>query len=111
MSERQQAVLRLQPHMIPALRGAFSTALQQVEAVLVQLGRAGYLPKPWLGDEVSTEVAAHYSARAMEGPESSFQSLQQYRAELTRIHDTLARMEDHYRRTEGDNAATWGREA
>ncbi len=111
MSERRQAVLRLEPHMIPALRGAFSTAVEQVEAALVQLGRAGYLPKPWLGDEVSTEVAAHYATRAMDGPGSSYQSLEQYRAELARIHDTLQQMEDHYRRTEGDNAATWGRRA
>jgi uncharacterized protein YukE len=47
----------------------------------------------------------------MDGPGSSYQSLEQYRAELARIHDTLQQMEDHYRRTEGDNAATWGRRA
>jgi hypothetical protein len=111
VSERQQGVLRLQPHMIPALRGAFSTAVNQVEAALVQLSRGGYLPTPWMGDEVSTEVAAHYTQRAMDAPDSSYQSLQQYRAELTRIHDTLQQMEDHYRRTEGDNAALWGRKA
>ena len=47
----------------------------------------------------------------MDAPDSSYQSLQQYRAELTHIHDTLQQMEDHYRRTEGDNAALWGRKA
>jgi hypothetical protein len=26
-----------------------------------------------------------------------------------RVHDTLRRMEDDYRRTEGDNVARWGR--
>jgi hypothetical protein len=111
VSERQQDVLRLQPHMIPALRVAFSTAVNQVEAALLQLSRSGYLPKPWMGDEVSTDVAAYYTRRAMDAPDSSYQSLQQYRAELTRIHDTLKQMEDDYRRTEGDNAALWGRKA
>jgi hypothetical protein len=111
VGEHQTSVLRLQPHMIPALRAAFSSAVNQVEAALVNLGRAGHLPTPWLGDEVSEEVAAHYTHRAMDAPDSSFKSLQQYRAELARIHDALQRMEDDYRRTEGDNEALWGRRA
>ena len=42
-------------------------------------------------------MAAHYTRRAMEAPDSSYRSLQQYRAELSRVHDTLQRMEDQYR--------------
>ena len=45
-------------------------------------------------------MAAHYTRRAMEAPDSSYQALQQYRAELACVHDTLQRMEDHYRRNE-----------
>lgn len=111
MSERQQDVLQLQPHMIPALREAFATALSQLNDALYELAGQGYLTEPWLGDEISREVADHYTQRALEAPESSYQSLQQYRAELTRIHDTLQRMEDDYRRTENDNAALGGRRA
>ena len=48
----------------------------------VNLSRSGYLPGPWLGDEASSEVAAHYTRRAMEASDSSYQALQQYRAEL-----------------------------
>jgi hypothetical protein len=109
VSDRQQGVLQLQPHMIPVLRHAFSAAVNDLEAVLVRLSRSGYLPRPWLGDEMSSEVAAFYTQRAMEGSESSFESLQQYRAELNRIHNTLQQMEDNYRRTEGENTAGWGR--
>jgi hypothetical protein len=47
----------------------------------------------------------------MDEPTSSYQSLVAYRNELTRVHETLQQMEDHYRRTEGDNAALWGRKA
>jgi hypothetical protein len=86
--------------MIPALREAFAVAVDQVEVALLSLSRSGYLPRPWLGDEASQEVAAHYTERAMQAPDSSYQSLQQYRAELSRVHDTLQRMEDHYHRTE-----------
>ena len=109
MTERQQGVLRLQPHMIPAVRAEFRAAVDQVSSALTNLKRNAYLAAPWLGDEVSDEVAAHYTNRALDGAGSSYQSLLAYRDELTRIHDTLQQMEDDYRRTEGDNAARWGR--
>ena len=108
MNDHAQDLLRLQPQMIPAVRSAFSTAVDQVEAALLKLSREGYLPSPWLGDEVSSEVAAHYTNRALRDEDSSYHALQRYRAELARVHDTLQRMEDDYRRTEGDNAALWG---
>ena len=95
-SERQHDVLRLQAHMIPSIRASFSAALDDLDAALGQLRRNGLLAQPWLGDETSSEVAAHYTRRAMEAPDSSYRSLQQYRAELGRVHDTLQRMEDHY---------------
>jgi hypothetical protein len=111
MVDRRQDVLRLQPQMIPTVRAKFETAVTQVNAALVGLNQRGYLPTPWLGDEVSREVADHYTSRALNGPDSSYQLLVSYRNELTRIHDTLQQMEDHYRRTEGDNAALWGSKA
>jgi hypothetical protein len=97
--------------MIPTVRAEFETAVTQVNAALVGLNQSGYLPMPWLGDEVSMEVAEHYTSRALDGPDSSYQLLVAYRDELTRIHDTLQQMEDHYVQTEGNNAALWGRKA
>ena len=32
-----------------------------------------------------------------------------YEVELTKVRDNLQVLEDHYRRTEGDNVALWGR--
>ncbi len=104
MVERQQDSLRLQPQMIAALRAEFRVAVDQISAALTALKREAYLPAPWLGDEVSDEVAAHYTARALDGPGSSYRSLLAYRDELTRVHDTLKRMEDEYHRTEGENS-------
>ena len=111
MVERQQDVLRLQPHMLPALRAEFRSAVDRVSAALTDLNRRAYLAGPWLGDQVSDEVAAYYTARALDGPDSSYQSLLAYRDELTRIHATLQQMEATYRRTEGENTALWGRMA
>jgi hypothetical protein len=94
--------------MIPALRSEVGETLEQLHAAVFKLNQRGYLSNPWLGDEVSSEVAVHYTQRAMDRPDSSYQALTQYRDELTRVHETLQHMEDHYRRTEGDNAALWG---
>jgi hypothetical protein len=102
MPERQEAILHLQPHMIPALRKALSAAVDQVNDALVGLNRQGYLPEPWLGDESSIEVAAFYTSRAMSEPNSSYQSLVAYQAELRRVHETLRQMEDEYHRSDHD---------
>jgi len=100
VSIRPQDVLRLEPQMIPELRVAFDAALSQLGQALVDLGNRGYLPAAWLGDEISAEVADHYTRMAMEQPDSSYRALLEYEAELTRVRDTLQRMEDHYLRTE-----------
>lgn len=109
MTEHRQDVLRLQPHMIPTVRAAFGAAIDQLDDALGGLRRGGVLSEPWLGDETSGDTAAHYTVTAMDGADSSFNYLQQYRAELNRVHDTLQQMEDEYRRREGDDAARWGR--
>jgi len=111
MSERQRDVLRLQPEMIPRVRTAIRLAIDQLNDAILGLGRRGFLPQPWLGDETSDAVAAHYTTRAMNGPGSSFGALTSYRDELSRIHDTLQQMEENYRRNEGQDPTRWGRQA
>jgi len=90
--------------MVPELRAAFASAIDQLNDALVNLGRQGFLTTPWLGDEISSDVVAHYTQRAMTGPQSSYQRLVAYQNELNRVHDTLQRMEDEYRRAD-HNAA------
>ena len=111
MAESPQSILRVEPKRIPALRAEFRSAVDQLTAALAVLNRQGYLPAPWLGDETSADTAAHYTRRALDGPNSSYQQLIAYRDELSRAMQTLEQIEDHYRRTEGDNAALWGRKA
>jgi hypothetical protein len=109
VSTRPQDVLRLEPRMVPELRAAFDAALSQLGEALIDLGNRGYLPTAWLGDEVSAAVAAHYTRRAMEQPDSSYRALLEYEAELTRVRDTLQRMEDQYRATEAAEADRYRR--
>ena len=104
MTENQQEILRLQPHMVPELRAAFKSAVDQLNQALVDLGRRGFLTEPWLADEISSGVAAHYTQTAMAGPQSSYQRLVAYQNELNRVYETLQRMEDEYRRTDEDVA-------
>ena len=111
MVDQQHDVLRLQPHMIPSVRAKFEAAVNQVNAALVGLNQGGYLPRPWLGDEISSAVAEHYTTRALDGPNSSYRLLVTYRDELRRIHDTLQQMEENYRRNEGQDPTRWGRQA
>jgi hypothetical protein len=109
--ERQQDVLRVEPHMLPELRRSFGDALAELHESLVGLQRSGYLPSAWLGDEESRAVAAHYTSRAMNEPDSSYQALLAYRDELARVHNTLQRMEDEYLGTDHQASADLRRRA
>jgi len=104
VSERQREILRIAPTAISSLRIEFGSAIDQLNEALSHLRRSGYLPGPWLGDESSQQVAAHYTARAMDQPDSSYQALVAYRNELVDVHDTLQRMEAEYLRTDHDES-------
>lgn len=100
MTERQRGVISITPAAIPSLRAEFGSAIDKLNEALSHLRRSGYLPAPWLGDEASQAVAAHYTARAMDQPNSSYQTLVAYRDQLANVHDTLQRMEDEYHRAD-----------
>jgi hypothetical protein len=100
---------RLEPHMLPAVRAALDDALADLRPQLVRLGNDGFIPEPWLGDPVSAAVVAYYQSNVMEASEGPYAALRAYEVELTKVRDNLQVLEDHYRRTEGENAALWGR--
>lgn len=109
MPERPQVGLRLEPHMIPALRAAFDEAVETLTSQLKSFRQDGYIEKPWMGDPVSSMVLSPYNANFAGSPTSAYECLTAYQDELTKVRDTLSQMEDAYRRTEGDDAALWGR--
>jgi hypothetical protein len=103
------ATLRIEPSAIPAVRAAFDDSLTELSQHLVRLGQEGYIREPWLGDRVSEDVAQHYNVQVMDSGEGPYAAMVAYEAELLRIRESLKQLEDHYRRTEGENAALWGR--
>jgi hypothetical protein len=108
-SQHLPVVLRLEPSALPSVRAAFDDALAELRPHLVRLGRDGYVPDAWLGDPISANVQAHYNSAVMDAPAGPYAALVAYEAELIKIRDNLQLLEDNYRRTEGDNAALWGR--
>ncbi len=111
MTNRQYppATLRLEPQAIPTVRAALDDALDQLRPHLARLRRDGFLQQAWLGDEISEEVRQFYNERVMNAADGPYAALIAYQRELTAVRDTLLRMEQDYRRTEGDNAELWGR--
>jgi hypothetical protein len=105
------ATLHLEPHTLPSVRTAFDEALNDIGIQLAQLTRAGFIPEAWMGDQVSEGARVHYNAAVMESKDGALSALLAYQTELTRIRNSLKATEDHYRRTEGDNVALWGRQA
>jgi alkylhydroperoxidase family enzyme len=103
------AALRVEPSAIPALRSTFDDSLAELRPHLVRLGQEAYIPEPWLGDPVSAEAATAYNASVMDAADGPYAAMVALEAELLRIRDSLQVMEDHYRLTEGENAALWGR--
>lgn len=103
------AALRIEPSAIPAVRAAFDDSLAELRPNLVRLRQEAYISEPWLGDPVSAEAASAYNVSVMDAADGPYSAMVALEAELLRIRDSLQLMEDHYRRTEGENAALWGR--
>ncbi|MHA6627861.1 hypothetical protein ACU61A_20685 [Pseudonocardia sichuanensis] len=103
------ASLRIEPAAIPAVRAAIDDVLGELSPHLIRLRQQGYIPEPWLGDPISAEVAGTYNRKVMDAPDGPYAAMVALEAELLRIRDSLQAMEDDYRRTEGENAALWGR--
>ena len=101
--------LHVEPSAIPLLYKAYDQAVATLSNHTTRLEHEGFLKEPWLGDEMSLEVRNFYNERIMAALDGPFASLLAYKAELTKIRDTLKRMEEEYRRTEGDNVELWGR--
>ncbi|OLT00076.1 hypothetical protein BJF90_07185 [Pseudonocardia sp. CNS-004] len=101
--------LRIDPSAIPAVRAAFDDSIIELRPHLRRLRQEAYIPEPWLGDPVSAEAATAYNASVMDAADGPYAAMVALEAELLRIRDSLQVMEDHYRLTEGENAALWGR--
>jgi hypothetical protein len=103
------ATLRIQPHAIPALREAFEESAAAVGDHVLRLRRDGYIEEPWLGDDISKAIQTFYNDQVMDSSEGPLAALAAYHGQLLQAAEQLKHMEEYYRRTEGDNAALWGK--
>jgi hypothetical protein len=107
--EYPPATLRVAPSAIPAVRSALQTTLEEVRNHISLMQVAALIEQPWLGDSASHAVYKLYNQHVMHATNGPFAALQAYRDQLMAAHDALADAENHYRATEGDNSALWGR--
>ncbi|HEX4361307.1 MAG TPA: hypothetical protein VH141_27475 [Pseudonocardia sp.] len=102
--------LTLEPSMIPKLRRAFQSALDQLEP----LARGGAdqfrMTRPAMADGASTEFQAAFNKIAADGPESAAQSLRAYRQRLAGVLKQLGDIQRAYDSNEHETAAELSRQ-
>jgi hypothetical protein len=107
--EYPAASLHIQPTAIPAIRAEIASTLATVRGLVARMGQEAVLDRPWLGDPESATTMKYYNDTVMHDPDGPFQATHKWLDDLQRTDEALAASEAHYRRTEGDNAALWGR--
>jgi uncharacterized protein YukE len=96
-------MLRVDPHRLTAVRESYDKAIDELVLQLDELGEAGHIEIPWLGDSVSNEVVAHYNSMVMGSDLGTYQAMRKYEIELKAIRDQFAQMEQAYLATENAN--------
>jgi hypothetical protein len=89
-------MFRVDPQRLTAVREAYDKALDELITQLNALGQVGHIETPWLGDDVSDKVKAHYNSTVMGPDRGAYQAMQTYRDELKAVRDQVAEMERAY---------------
>ena len=100
--------LNVEPSAIPAALAAFTKAHDRLTKKVDEL--TGLQIRPWAGDEVSHETATRFGERSQGGgADSAIACLKGYQEQLAAACTALADSQERYLRTEGENAALWGK--
>lgn len=94
--------LYVDPHAIPSLRAAFSTALTKLDKQ-IEMAITEIRVRPWAGDPVSEAAAEKFNERSVESGDSALTALQGYQRQLKSAMDALLQVERQYHVIEGDN--------
>jgi hypothetical protein len=90
-------VLRVNPDRLTAVREAYDKALNELGIQLNDLGQAGHIDTPWLGDTASEAVRVHYNNTVMaQDKPGAYRAMRLYEDELKAIRDHVAEMERAY---------------
>ena len=105
-----QGDLKLEPHMIPKLREAFQSALEQLRP-LGQGGQDGFrMASPAMADSASKDFQVAFNTAASDGPESAAAALTDYRQRLEGVLKQLGEIERAYANNEHQAAAELSRQ-
>jgi hypothetical protein len=96
-------MLRVDPNRLTAVREAYDRAVDELGPQLDNLLNAGFIRTPWLGDDVSNEVVAHYNNTVMTSDLGAYRAMRRYEEELKAIRDRFAEMEQTYPAVESAN--------
>lgn len=102
----QHESLRFDPSELPALTATLTDAIYKLDANLNLLQDHGRLPEPWLGDEVSAQVAARYHDVAFDGEDNALGVLRQYQRHLEEVVEQLNATASAYAQSDASNAAS-----
>ncbi|CRK59795.1 hypothetical protein [Alloactinosynnema sp. L-07] len=104
-SPDRKDLLNLDAQAVPALRGAFVAALDQVDRQLEVA--AGDLPvTAWANDPVSLRAAGVVNALSVDSDIAALDALRAFRKQLGTAVDNLDKTADQYRVLEDDTEAT-----
>jgi len=105
-----QSDLKLEPHMIPKLREAFQSALEQLRP-LSQGGQGGFrMTSPAMADAASKDFQVAFNTATSDGPESAAAALTDYRQRLEGVLKQLGEIERAYANNEHQTAAELSRQ-
>lgn len=102
--------LELEPSMIPKLRQAFQSALDQLEPLTRGGADQFRMTRPAMADGASTEFQAAFNKIAADGPDSAAQSLKEYQQRLTGVLKQLGDIQRAYDNNERGTAAELSRQ-
>lgn len=97
-------LLDVEPNAIPALRGAFVSALDQVDRQLALATEVQVAA--WANDPVSQDATEGINALSVETETAALEQLRAFRRQLSTAVDTLDKIAEHYRLLEDDNRAS-----
>ncbi len=98
------ATLRVTADVLPELRRAVDTTLDELSPHLQIMQREGLLPEPWLSDPISAESYRVYNEQVMNAADGPFQALLAYERQLISISERLAEIQRNYDEAEAANS-------
>lgn len=100
----QKDLLDVEPNAVPALRGAFMAALDQVDHEL-ELAASEVRVVAWANDPVSQDATEGINALSVDTETAALHQLRSFRRQLGTAVDTLDKIAEQYRLLEDDNRA------